>query len=259
MTHSYFCPACKKVLDNQRETLACFPCGASYEIKNSVAIFEKNISKKTEEYWDAAAYTNLIEPYLVEFFPKGKIFDQMLDLGCGDGRSTVPLLGISNHIYGIDSSYHYMLDLARRSFGTVTLVNGDAKNLPFPNDFFDAAVSLSVVEHIAYRDMQAVFTEVWRVLKPNALFLVRNDAWFYSVLEHMRIRPGRLGMKPDVTHINMMTGYSFARALRQAGFKIIQEDHFPFYRFEKKYGIRVPNWLGRIFATHSNFMCVPNK
>ncbi len=259
MTHSYFCPACKKVLDHQRETLACFPCGASYEIKNSVAIFEKNISKKTEEYWDAAAYTNLIEPYLVEFFPKGKIFDQMLDLGCGDGRSTVPLLGISNHIYGIDSSYHYMLDLARRSFGTVTLVNGDAKNLPFPNDFFDAAVSLSVVEHIAYRDMQAVFTEVWRVLKPNALFLVRNDAWFYSVLEHMRIRPGRLGMKPDVTHINMMTGYSFARALRQAGFKIIQEDHFPFYRFEKKYGIRVPNWLGRIFATHSNFMCVPNK
>jgi ubiquinone/menaquinone biosynthesis C-methylase UbiE len=68
--------------------------------------------------------------------------------------------------------------LQRRKIRNLIPVNGDAKELPFPDFFFDLVISISMVEHIPYNDLLRVFSEIRRVLKPYGLFLVRNDAWF---------------------------------------------------------------------------------
>lgn len=256
MTTAYVCPNCKMLLVPSDQGLSCGTCSAVYPVKSGVPMFDRNISADMQEYWDSHGCYGQSEPYLLEFLDAKK-YGTALDLGCGEGRSMVPLLGIVDTFYGIDTSPEYMRPLIERSLPNVRVACADAKRLPFADDSFDLVVSLSVVEHIPWKEIPTVFAEAKRVLKPDGIFLVRNDAWFYHVLELLRVRPGQFGKTPDRTHINMMTGFRFARALRNAGFEIVREDHFPFYRMEKAYGIRIPRFLQRIFATHSNFIVKP--
>ena len=200
----------------------------------------------------------LIEPFLAEFISFRK-YERILDLGCGDGRAAAAISNLGTQIYCLDSSLNMLKNLQRRKIKNLIPINGDAKELPFPDSFFDLVISISMVEHIPYNDLLKVFSEVRRVLKPDGLFLVRNDAWFYGVLEKFRILPGQFGRKPDPTHINMMTAKKFEILLRKAKFEILREDHFPFYRYQKKLKIKFPKFITRVFATHSNFICKPIK
>jgi ubiquinone/menaquinone biosynthesis C-methylase UbiE len=253
MNIPYVCPTCKLPLVSGDAALSCSTCGTSYPITNGVPVFDRNISTDMQEYWDSHGCYGQSEPYLLEFL-NGKKYGTALDLGCGEGRSMAPLLGIVDTFYGIDTSPEYMRPLIQQNLPNVRLACADAKHMPFADNSFDLIVSLSVVEHIPWKELSIVLTEAKRVLKPDGIFLVRNDAWFYYVLEVLRIRPGQFGKKPDITHINMMTGFRFAHALHAAGFEIVREDHFPFYRLEKIRGIRAPRFIARLFATHSNFI-----
>jgi SAM-dependent methyltransferase len=262
MEKLFFCAHCKDALQKTKEgsqQLVCPTCSHVYDYKNSIAVFEVNISKNTEVYWESVAPCTSLEQYLLEFIPQDREYRYSLDLGSGEGRATEVIAPIVEKVVGLDTSYNSLTRLVQRNISNVVAIKADAKNLPFPADFFDLVISLSVVEHIPYSDLATVFSEVHRTLAPNGLFVVRNDGWFYGVLEKMRIRPGQFGRTPDSTHVNMMTGRRFAAALTRAGFVILREDHFPFFRYEKKLGVRAPRFIARLFATHSNFVCTPIK
>ena len=259
----YFCPHCKgsvKISDEYSEKLFCSACDAFYPIKQGIPVFEKNISQSMEGYWEAVAPCDILEPYLLEFLPKDRTFENVLDLGSGEGRATAVIVTVATkNVIAVDTSFNSLLRLNEHLLPRVFPVNADAKQLPFPDNYFDLVISLSMVEHIPYDELKIVFLEVFRSLKKEGIFLVRNDAWFYGVLEKLRIRPGQFGRKPDETHINMMTGQRFRHLLEETGFTIVKENHFPFYRYEKKYGFVMPLIIQRIFATHSNFVCNPKK
>lgn len=257
----YFCLNCKKELKENKNEIKCFNCKNKYELKNNIAIYEKNISKTMKEYWENYDFkANLLENHLKEFIPKKK-YENILDLGCGDGRGTASINKIGKNMFCLDTSFNLLKLLKSRNLSNITLINADAKKLPFPDNFFDLIISLSMVEHIEYKYISQVFNEVYRVLKKDGIFLVRNDAWFYGILEKMRILPGRkkFVIKSDPTHINMMTPWKFKKAIKNSRFKIIKEDYFPFYRYKKKYKIQFPKFLSSIFATHANIICSPNK
>lgn len=222
-----------------------------------IAILGKDIPETTEAYWEAQPFTGLTEPFLRVFLPEGRSFTRMLDLGCGDGRSTQPLKDVAETIYCLDSSFHFMRELHKRQFTNVTAINGDAKKLPFPDAYIDLVVSLSVVEHIAPEEVDMILREVRRVITDDGVLIIRNDAWFYRVLEVLRVLPRQFGRTPDQTHINMMTGARFVRVLTRAGFRVEREDHFPFWRLQQKGVPRIPRFLARLFATHTNLVCRP--
>ncbi len=253
----FFCPICKNLLakETTRAILFCDYCDKNFLFENNIPLFEKNISEDSERYWEAVTQCDSSEPHLLEFFPPHERFKYVLDLGSGEGRATVVIAQRSVTVVGLDTSKNSLLRLLKRGHQNIIAVNADAKQLPFPDNFFDLVTSLSMVEHIQFKDVLHIFREVRRVLVPSGRFLVRNDAWFYGVLEKLRIRPKQFGRTPDITHVNMMTGFRFKRLLGKAGFRVVQEDHFPFYRYKKKYNIRFPLFIQRIFATHSNFIC----
>lgn len=91
----------------------------------------------------------------------------VLDLGCGDGVFTRitfnhPLdVGIDPWKAPVLQAFH------EGSYRFV--VQGSGDHLPFSDSFFASAVSNSVLEHIP--DVEAVLTEVNRVLKPGAKFV----------------------------------------------------------------------------------------
>jgi len=48
----------------------------------------------------------------------------------------------------------------------------DALNLSYSNDYFDRVISISVIEHIANNGDSEAIKEIWRVLKPDGLFIL---------------------------------------------------------------------------------------
>lgn len=46
----------------------------------------------------------------------------------------------------------------------------DVLNIPFPDNFFDKIISISVIEHIKYDGDSKAVKEIWRTLKPGGLF-----------------------------------------------------------------------------------------
>jgi demethylmenaquinone methyltransferase / 2-methoxy-6-polyprenyl-1,4-benzoquinol methylase len=89
----------------------------------------------------------------------------ILDLGCGTGKLGA-LLAARARVTGLDVS-HKMLLRARSTHGDrLTLVEGSAFTLPFPDAAFSGAVSGFVLRNLD--DLPSAFAELARVLWPGA-------------------------------------------------------------------------------------------
>ena len=106
---------------------------------------------------------NHIECALCERHAVGK---DILDVGIGTGRASLPLARKGMRVTGIDSS-ESMLEVTRKLAGEmpVTLLPGDVEKLPFPEASFDTAMALNVVVH--FKAWENIMGEMLRVLRPG--------------------------------------------------------------------------------------------
>ena len=99
-----------------------------------------------------------------------------LDLGCGTGEMMRLILqqNKDTSLYGIDLS-EKMLEVAKEKLGNhVNLILSDSEQLPFSDSFFDVVYCNDSFHH--YPAPDKVLSEVYRVLKPNGIF-VMCDCW----------------------------------------------------------------------------------
>ncbi|MFN0015217.1 MAG: class I SAM-dependent methyltransferase [Saprospiraceae bacterium] len=89
---------------------------------------------------------------------------RVLDVGCGTGR----FLDFATH--GLDASAA-MLAVARQKQPDKLLTQADFFEQPYENDYFEAAISMHVVMHIASTDLEKLLAEVHRILKPGGQFI----------------------------------------------------------------------------------------
>jgi SAM-dependent methyltransferase len=97
---------------------------------------------------------------------------RVFDLGCGAGTDSLVaalMVGPGGAVTGLDMTPE-MLAKARASaaelgLDNVTFVEGEAEALPFPDGSFDVVISNGVIDLIPDKD--AVFSEVYRVLRPG--------------------------------------------------------------------------------------------
>jgi demethylmenaquinone methyltransferase/2-methoxy-6-polyprenyl-1,4-benzoquinol methylase len=108
--------------------------------------------------------------------------ERVLDLGCGTGDLAIELArqadgGVA--VIGIDYS-RPMLAIASRKARTLapgsrlSLVDGDAANLPFPNGSLDCVGISFAFRNLTYKNpqMQLHLTEVLRVLRTGGKFVI---------------------------------------------------------------------------------------
>jgi SAM-dependent methyltransferase len=95
----------------------------------------------------------------------------ILDLGCGD-CCTLDLLAALRfqNLHGIDLTLPHL-----PSDRPYHLHQGDLTRTPFPDQTFDCAVSISVIEHGV--DLIQFFSETYRILQPNGSLFVTTDYW----------------------------------------------------------------------------------
>lgn len=113
---------------------------------------------------------------------------KVLDIGCGTGLFSKMLTEQGYEVTSLDSN-QLALDYSRKR-GLSNLVTGDALKLPFPDNSFDAAFALDILEHID--DDRAAVAEWQRVLKPCGILIVFVPAFRFlwgpqdEKLEHKR-------------------------------------------------------------------------
>lgn len=96
-----------------------------------------------------------------------------LDLSCGPGTFTRAMAASApgERVVGLDIS-RAMLEVAARKargYGNISLVRGDAHELPFADGAF-AGVNNTGALHV-YDDPDAVFSEIWRALQPGGVYV----------------------------------------------------------------------------------------
>ncbi|HEY6394063.1 MAG TPA: methyltransferase domain-containing protein [Candidatus Binataceae bacterium] len=94
-----------------------------------------------------------------------------LDLGCGTGNYTIAMRAAGADIIGADFS-QVMLSRARQKNPALPWYNARAEALPFGSNVFSGATCTFVHHHL--QDTAAAFSEVFRVLKPKARFVLLN-------------------------------------------------------------------------------------
>jgi SAM-dependent methyltransferase len=141
---------------------------------------------------------------------------RVLDVGCGTGRYSLHIQrALGRPVVGLDLSKG-MLSKAREKVtetgADIRLVRGDAQDLPFRDDAFDAATLILVVHHI--EDLSAMAAELQRVLAPGgrAMFMTRD---------HDEIEQSYIAMFPGVLEIDLARFPRVSlleRTLEDAGF-----------------------------------------
>tara|TARA_Y100001968_G_C19454442_1_gene771590 strand:+ start:36815 stop:37504 length:690 start_codon:yes stop_codon:yes gene_type:complete len=213
-----------------------------YLIKNKNIFF--SCFKEEEDYWNNENFHLGTENCLLEFLDNS--YEMTLEVGAGIGSCTEPLHTISEHIVALEPSLKAIEYSKKRNLEKITYVASNSFKLPFKDNSFDLVVNVTVIEHIPRKYCDQFLLEMKRVLKPNGTFLIRNDAWFYGLLEKW----GYYDKEADPTHINMMTPRELKKILRKLGFIIVSEAYFPFYR---KIKVKLP--FMDIFSTKGNFVC----
>ena len=98
--------------------------------------------------------------------------DHALEVGPGPGRATEWLRQRTAHLTSIEIDAKLASQLRERVQGkNVTVVDGDATAMPFPDSSFSSALSFTMLHHVPAALQDKLLAEVARVLRPGAMFV----------------------------------------------------------------------------------------
>lgn len=154
----------------------------------------------------------------------------ILDVGCGFGEFGRAFFEEPCDV-GLDISLRD-LEISREAKIYQSIVQGDARQMPFEDAAFETVMSVSVLEHIP--DVQPFFAEAKRVLKPGGTLVISMplvDMDAYMAFPPIARKIG-LGFAADAyvkrvhrsfKHINLHEPEWWLTAVRDAGFTIERE------------------------------------
>lgn len=136
----------------------------------------------------------------------------LLELGPGPGLTT-DLLRLSVARLTALELDGVLADALRARFSgsNVEVVRGDATAMPFPDAFFTAGVSFTMLHHVPSVELQdRLLREVWRVLVPGGVFVGSDSlqSWFMRMIH---IGDTLVPVDPD----------RFGARLEAAGFEVV--------------------------------------
>jgi ubiquinone/menaquinone biosynthesis C-methylase UbiE len=171
--------------------------------------------------------TKFLSPYLYKI-PKE---EKTLDLACGWGFS----FNINPDFYGVELNDECVSFCQQQGF---KVKKGNlVEPLPFPDNFFDNCFTHDVLEHFELSDVDSIFQNVYRVLKPGGLF--------------MNITPNKrgydYGLIIDVGHKHYIIPTEIKEIAERSGFEYVDS-----------YSVPVPEFLNRWFV-HGKYLTTCRK
>jgi ubiquinone/menaquinone biosynthesis C-methylase UbiE len=159
--------------------------------------------------------------------------ERVLDIGSGPGflvASLADAVGPDGAVHGLDQSAP-MNTVARDLVGAraeVSIDEGDALTLPYPDGAFDAAVSTQVYEYVA--DIARALTELRRVLRTGGRALLLDTDWdsvVWHVADRERHRRVMDAWEEHLVHPHLPA--ELPGQLRRAGFRVTGRHLIPLF------------------------------
>ena len=98
---------------------------------------------------------------------------KVLDVGCGNGKTTAALIKMGMDVTGLDFSVSAISHCIGVFGEKAKFTIADCDRMPFPDGSFDAAVAVHVLEHLDDEQLAGTVKEISRVLVPGGLVFVR--------------------------------------------------------------------------------------
>ncbi len=107
---------------------------------------------------------------------KDNNFKKLLDLGCGTGRHLLFLSKEGFDVYGLDGSPKG-LEIAKswlseENQNVELSCQRIEQEFPYPNQYFDAVISIQVIHHNLLKDIIFTAQEIERILKPKGYIFI---------------------------------------------------------------------------------------
>jgi len=99
----------------------------------------------------------------------------ILELGCGDGSISLEMESRGYRVFGIDivpTAIEWANSKVAEQKAHADFQVGDVMNLPYPDQNFDVVVDASCSHCIIGDDRKLFFSEAYRVLKPEGVFIL---------------------------------------------------------------------------------------
>lgn len=133
--------------------------------------FEQNDLWEGERYWNELQYQRAKETISLLHVVNNDYLRSVLDVGCGAGIVTKELTKIFSVVVGIDLAYTPLTRIKKESTD-ITLIQGDAQNLPFMDRTFDVVVCTEVIEHLGSKRRKKMLDELSRIARRYILLSV---------------------------------------------------------------------------------------
>jgi len=115
--------------------------------------------------WNGVVITEIPFP-----FEKG---DRILDVGCGNGKTSLALMERGYDVTGIDIS-ETAVKLCNDLYGNkMRAVCASAVSIPLDNGDMDGVVMIHVLEHLDDNESETAVNELCRILRPGSKVFVR--------------------------------------------------------------------------------------
>lgn len=178
-------------------------------------------------------------PLVDRYVPRGAL---LLEAGCGLGQWVTVLRERGYRAIGIDYVFEALRTATRHAGGSGVLARADVRELPFPDDTFDAITSLGVVEHF-WGGPAPLIEDMVRVLRPGGTIFLSVP--YFNPLR--KLCTWTTASRMPVSTVEPPSFYQFAferreilEYLRAAGLTIVEtvpmspvkglKDEVPFFR-----------------------------
>jgi SAM-dependent methyltransferase len=162
---------------------------------------------------------------------------RVLDAGCGSGRNMIEFSSLGT-VTGIELSETSVALARGREAGEI--VSGSVLEMPFPDDSFDLAVSLDVIEHL--EDDLTALRELRRTVAPGGALLVTVPAYQWLWSGHDEINH----------HHRRYTRRSLQRVAERAGWTQVRTTYFNSLLLPMAILLRVLDRVNRAKTTESS-------
>jgi ubiquinone/menaquinone biosynthesis C-methylase UbiE len=153
--------------------------------KESETILKGYNTEISKEFYSKVGLWNEEKKLIKKYFnSKSKI----LDIGCGGGRTTIPLSKMGYNVTAIDivpAFVRIAKQNAEKNKVNPKIEIGDVTKLKYPSESFDDVLfSYNGIEHISPDEIEKALKEIFRVLK--------NEGYFICTI-HSILNPGKNG------------------------------------------------------------------
>ncbi len=165
---------------------------------------------------------------------------RLINLGCGHGAEFLPFKD-NFELFGVDFSAGMLTQAQRyadKFHFSATFTEADIRSLPFPDSYFDWAVSVATYHHLeGPQEITRGLTELYRILKPGGeaflTFWNRHQPRFWFKKRELMV-PWRKGDKVLYRYYYLLSYKQAERLAENSGFYLLSSKAETGYRFPLK-------------------------